>query len=61
LKAAQSRDGQIQVDRLNEILINIGRPDQLLSEDEMNILLKEAGPSCSTTRCMSTAKMIDLM
>jgi hypothetical protein len=41
--------------------IHIGRPDQLLSEEEKNVLLQEAGPSCSTTRCMSTAKMIDLM
>ena len=54
-------DGQIQVDRLNDILINIGRPDQLLSEEEKNVLLQEAGPLCSTTRCMSTATMIDLM
>jgi hypothetical protein len=43
VKAIQSNDGTVMVDSLNQILINIGRSDQLLSESEMHQLLVEAG------------------
>jgi Ca2+-binding EF-hand superfamily protein len=33
----------IEIDSLNQMLINIGRPDERLSEKDLDLLLKEAG------------------
>jgi hypothetical protein len=56
--AAQSTDGTVKVDYLNQILINIGRPDQLLSEAEMHQLLVEAG---AKSRSIEMSAMMQLV
>uniref|UniRef100_A0A7S3L5P2 Calmodulin n=1 Tax=Amphora coffeiformis TaxID=265554 RepID=A0A7S3L5P2_9STRA len=40
---AVESEGVVEKDSLNEILINIGRKDRLLSEEEYQTLCKEAG------------------
>jgi archaeosine-15-forming tRNA-guanine transglycosylase len=57
IKAAQSNDGSVKVDKLNEILINIGRRDQILSEAEMRQLLHEAGGATETRSIQASAMM----
>jgi hypothetical protein len=59
IKAVQSSDGTVTVDSLNDILTNIGRCDQLLSEDEMRQLLHEAGTVES--RCFKAAALVQLL
>jgi Ca2+-binding EF-hand superfamily protein len=59
VKAAQSNDGTVKVDKLNEILINIGRPDQILSEAEMRQLLQEGG--ANESRSIQAATMMQLL
>jgi hypothetical protein len=58
VKAAQSTDGTVKVDSLNQILINIGRPDQLLSESDMRQLLHEAG---AKSRSIEMSAMMELV
>jgi len=48
----------VPVESLNTVLMNIGRSDQLLSEEEMKTLLKEAG---AENRCIPASKMMQLM
>jgi hypothetical protein len=60
IKAAQSNDGTVKVDKLNEILINIGRRDQILSEAEIRQLLHEAG-GATETRSIQAAAMMQLL
>jgi hypothetical protein len=59
IKAAQSSDGTVTVDSLNEILTNIGRCDQLLSEAEMRQLLHEAG--AAESRCFKASSLMKLL
>jgi hypothetical protein len=59
VKAALSNDGTVKVDKLNEILINIGRPDQILSEAEMRQLLHEGG--ANESRSIQAATMLQLL
>lgn len=64
VKAAQGKDlkntSLVQVDSLNQILINIGRPEDRLSEDELKTLLNEAGCS-EDSRYIPVATMMQLM
>lgn len=60
VKAAQLNDGTVHVDKLNEILINIGRPDQILSEAEMRQLLHEAGAT-EESRSIQTTTMLQFL
>jgi hypothetical protein len=48
----------IEVDALNRILSNIGRHDQLLTEEELKSLLRETG---SKDRCIKTSQMLELV
>jgi hypothetical protein len=48
----------IVVDDLNKILCNIGRTDQLLSEQELSALLLEAG---AKDRCITTKQILELV
>lgn len=41
--------GLIEIDSLNRILVNIGRSDQLLTEDEIVTLMRDAGCASSGT------------
>lgn len=61
IKEIEEPDHQtFQVDNLNRILGNIGRQDALLSQDELNTLLLEAGVS-SNQRVIPIDKMMQLM
>lgn len=44
-------------DSLNQILINIGRKDQILSDDEFGVLCKEAG----TKRTLPASEAMKLL
>eukprot|EP00540_Astrosyne_radiata_P016097 CAMPEP_0116847082 /NCGR_PEP_ID=MMETSP0418-20121206/14229_1 /TAXON_ID=1158023 /ORGANISM="Astrosyne radiata, Strain 13vi08-1A" /LENGTH=44 /DNA_ID= /DNA_START= /DNA_END= /DNA_ORIENTATION= len=44
---------------MNQILVNIGRPGDLLTEEEWNLLLKDAGSS--DNRSIPVEKMMQLM
>lgn len=63
LRAVQSPTSQsndsIEVDSLNRILINIGKADQILSEDELTILLKDSG--IKNTRSLTTNAILELV
>jgi hypothetical protein len=59
IKAAQSNDGTLKVDSFNDILINIGRRDQILSEAEMCQLLDETGDAES--RSIHPSDMLQLL
>jgi hypothetical protein len=48
----------IQVDSLNRILVNIGRQDQLLTEEEIHGLLQEVG---SKDRSLKTSQLLELV
>lgn len=50
--------GTVEVDALNTILVNIGRPEARLSEEELNAILLEAG---AHDRTIPVDKMIQLM
>merc|ERR1711862_62258 len=58
IKAIKGPDECILVDDLNKILTNIGRPEAKLSNEELNILLRDAG---SKDRSISIDKMMKLM
>jgi signal transduction histidine kinase len=61
LKAAETEScpkGTVEVDSLNKILVNIGRPEEKLTEEELNAILREAG---CTDRAIPVDKMIQLM
>mmetsp|Transcript_30207 Transcript_30207/g.69686 ORF Transcript_30207/g.69686 Transcript_30207/m.69686 type:complete len:81 (-) Transcript_30207:141-383(-) len=59
-KAVPKESGDaIQVDTMNQILVNIGRPGDLLTEEEWNLLLKDAGSS--DNRSIPVEKMMQLM
>ena len=59
LNAVKQPDADfIEVDSLNRILINIGRQDQLLSEEEIRSLLKEVG---AKDRCLKTSQLLELV
>jgi hypothetical protein len=59
IKAVECNDnGLIKIDSLNRILMNIGRSDQLLSEDELVTLLHDAG---STERTISATTLLELV
>lgn len=49
-------DGVVEKDGLNQILINIGRQDRLLSDEEYQMLCKEAGDAGT----LSTSNMMKL-
>lgn len=57
LKAIADND-RVPVDRLNSLLVNIGRDDKLLSDEELSSLLEEAG---AKGRSISAAKMLQLV
>lgn len=42
---ADAENGAVQVDNLNNLLLNIGRPDKILTEDEKTSLLQDVGAS----------------
>jgi mitochondrial fission protein ELM1 len=50
-----SRNGTVEVTQLNHFLLNIGRPDTLVSDAEFKNLLEEAG---STSRNIDTIAML---
>jgi Ca2+-binding EF-hand superfamily protein len=49
----------IEIDSLNQMLINIGRPDERLSENDLDLLLKEAG--VNDQRSIPVEKFVQLM
>lgn len=51
----------VEVECLNRMLVNIGRSDQVLSEEELLMILKEAGVNSTTSRCISTATVLELV
>jgi hypothetical protein len=57
------KSGLIEIDSLNRILVNIGRSDQLLSEDELATLLRDAGSSNSSPgrRTIPTTTLLELV
>lgn len=57
IKAAHPNDGTVTVDALNQILINIGKSDDILSEEELSDLLGNG----STCREISTTELMRLM
>jgi hypothetical protein len=57
IKAAQNDNGMVEVDSLNQILINIGQSDQILSEDEMSELLRDVG---AKSRSLETSALMQL-
>jgi hypothetical protein len=59
-KDVKKSDDTIDVDNLNRILVNIGRSDQILSSDELDMILKECGAK-ETSRSLSTAAVIALV
>jgi hypothetical protein len=59
MKAAKSTDGNIEVDSLNEILSNIGRADQILSEVELRQLMQEAG--AGESRSIQASALMQLL
>ena len=50
----------VEIESLNKILVNIGRPQDTLSEDDLNLLLEEAGVARSQ-RSIPVDKIIQLM
>ncbi len=50
----------IEIDSLNQILVNIGRPQDKLSEADLSLLLAEAGVE-ETQRSIPVDKIIQLM
>lgn len=58
IKAMQGDNNAVQVDKLNTILTNIGRHDAFLSDEELNLLLKEAG---SSNRFVTVDQILQLM
>jgi len=61
IKAAETdtcAKGTVEVDSLNTILVNIGRPEEKLTEEELNAILREAG---ADNRAIPVDKMIQLM
>ena len=52
-------NGAVEVETLNKILINIGRPEERLSDEELNAILAEAG--AMDDRIISVDKMLQLM
>jgi hypothetical protein len=55
LAKAISPNGTVEVTQLNHFLVNIGRPDTLVSEAEFKNLLEEVG---STNRYIDTNVML---
>jgi hypothetical protein len=55
LAKAISPNGTVEVTQLNHFLLNIGRPDTLVSDAEFKNLLEEAG---STSRNIDTVAML---
>jgi hypothetical protein len=49
----------VEVECLNRMLVNIGRSDQVLSEEELSMILKEAG--VHNGRSISTAAVLKLV
>lgn len=59
IKPALDSDKEtIVVDNLNTLLVNIGRPDQILSEEELTTLVEEAGGS---DRAIPASKVLQLV
>lgn len=50
----------IEIDSLNQILINIGRPNDTLSDADLELLLKEAG-GVDNKRSIPVEKIVQLM
>ena len=61
IRAAQSDEGTIQIEELNQVLINIGKEEERLSEDEFDQLLKAAGEDAKKGRCITTSQMWQLV
>lgn len=62
IKAAESAGhvkGSVEVDRINQLLTNIGRPERF-SKDELDAILAEAG-AAREQRAIPIDKMIQLM
>lgn len=57
VKSIESEEGVVKKDSLNQILINIGRKDQILSDDEFGVLCKEAG----TKRTLPASEAMKLL
>lgn len=51
----------VSVDHLNKLLVNIGRSDKCLTEDEIVSLLEEAHPGDTSNRSISTSDMMRLV
>jgi hypothetical protein len=54
-------DDTIEIDTINRLLVNIGRSDQVLSKDELDMILTECGEKPESTRCLPTAAMVALV
>ena len=50
-------EGVVEKDSLNQILVNIGRKDYMLSDEEYEMLCKEAGDDAG---CLQTKSIIKL-
>ena len=61
LKAAKAdTHGKIPLDRLNQILINIGKKDEQLSRREMTLLMREAGVRESSSFSIPASTMMQI-
>lgn len=58
LRPYVGNDGAVEVEQLNRLLTNIGHPQDILSPQEQNELLKAAG---STNNSITVKKMIELI
>ena len=56
--ADDNNDGAVQVDNLNNFLLNIGRQDTILTEDELRSLLQDVG---ATGRYISKDDLMELV
>jgi hypothetical protein len=57
---ANPKTSAVEIDSLNQILINIGRPQDTLNESDVDLLLAEAGVEDSQ-RSIPVEKLLQLM
>jgi hypothetical protein len=53
-----SSNGSVEIDALNNLLVNIGHPQDCLTAEEQSVILKEAG---SSNRSIALKKMVELI
>ena len=60
VKSIESAEGFIPKDSLNQVLMNIGRQDRLLTEEEYQVLCKAANGGDDTAVVLSASNMMKL-